>query len=103
MEGLALWNLDSDVQELTALSPLLHYVNCGLPLIRSVCGGEVLDVVRPQTFLCVINTCGPRVFLGPLKISCCPIAHAAQASAAPWDSTQHHGPLARTRFGLLSA
>ena len=45
----ASWNPDSGVQELTALSPLLHYVNCGLPLIRSVCGGEVLDVVRPMS------------------------------------------------------
>ena len=59
--------LDSGVQELTALSPLLHYVNCGLPLIRSVCGGEVLDVVRLQTFLCVIGNCSPSVLLGSLR------------------------------------
>ena len=34
------------VQSLALLNPLLHYVYCGAPLVRTVCGGEVLDVVR---------------------------------------------------------
>ncbi|CAL5224204.1 g6847 [Coccomyxa viridis] len=36
--------VNSAFESLALLNPLLHYVYCGAPLIRTVCGGQVLDV-----------------------------------------------------------
>ena len=43
MAGVIVGN--AGAQELASLNPHLHYVYCGESFIRTVCGGEVLDVV----------------------------------------------------------
>ena len=42
------------MQSLAMLNPLLHYVYCGAPLIRTICGGQVLDVVWLRLFLSLV-------------------------------------------------
>ncbi|CAK0785417.1 hypothetical protein CVIRNUC_008626 [Coccomyxa viridis] len=69
-------------EELTALSPLLHYVNCGLPLIRSVCGGEVLDVGLLPDGLHP-NAAGMDLIAECLEASLTPLLRPAANNTAP--------------------